>query len=226
MKLHMFFSVALILLAYSSQGALAHEGRGKECPVVSVSHLNTGSTGRTMIYKANVQGGDPSVTPRFNWTASSGTITRGQGTSEVSVEADSSAMTVTVEVIGYASKCQNVASYATIVYAVTPRKFDEYRDLKLNEERLRLDQFAIALHNEPNAKGYIIVYDVTDTPKPGVPERGERAKKYLVKKRGLPEEQIVVVNGGHRDTPSVELFIVPAGALPPTNTPTKPQKAP
>jgi hypothetical protein len=218
MKLHVFFSVALILLAYSSQGALAQEGRGRECPIVSVSLVET--AGPTKIYKANIEGGDSSVIPKFNWTVLSGMITRGQGTSEVSVEANGNdSLSVTVEAIGYASNCQTKASYTSIVHRVMSRKFDEYRDLKFNEERLRLDQFAIALHNEPKSKGYIIVYDVTDTRKPRVTERGERAKKYLVKERGLPEAHIVVVNGGRRDTRSVELFITPAGALPPTATP-------
>ena len=50
-------------------------------------------------------------------------------------------------------------------------------------------------------------------------QRGERAKNYLVKERGLPETRIVVVNGGHRDKRTVELFIVPLGAYPPTATP-------
>ena len=52
-------------------------------------------------------------------------------------------------------------------------------------------------------------------------ERGERAKKYLIKERGIPESRIVIVNGGHRDARAIELFITPAGGLPPTATPNK-----
>ena len=223
MKLHMFFSIALILVAYSYQGALAQESRGRGCPVISVSQVEAASTGPTLIYKANIQGGDSLVTPKFNWTVSTGKITGGQDTSEVLVDAEhNNAITVTVEVIGYPANCQNKASYTSITEPVqVSRKFDEYHDLKFNEERLRLDQFAIALHNEPGAKGYIIIYDATDTRKPALRERGERAKNYLVKERGLKETQIVVVNGGRRDKRSVELFITPLGALPPTATPTR-----
>jgi hypothetical protein len=220
MKLQMFFSVPLVLLAYSHQGALAQESREGSCPMISVSQVEVASTGPRLIYKVNIQGGDALVTPKLNWTVSLGKIASGQGTSEVSVAAEGhNSITVTVEVNGYAAHCQNKASYSTIVERVMSRKFDEYRDLKFHEERLRLDQFAIALHNEPKSKGYIIVYDMTDTRKPAASERGERVKRYLVKERGLQEAQIVVVNGGYRNKRSVELFITPAGALPPTATP-------
>ena len=221
MKLRILFSVALILLAYSYQNTLAQESRGPGCPIINVSQVEP-STGQTRIYKANVQNRDPLVTPKFNWTVWEGRITSGQGTSEVSVETEGNhSFTVTVEVMGYPANCQNKASYSTIVERIMSRKLDEYRDLKFSEERLRLDQFAVALHNEPGSKGYIIIYDATDTRKSSVRERGERAKKYLIKERGIPQTRIVIVNGGHRDTRTVELFITRLGALPPTATPTR-----
>jgi len=215
MKLHIFFGVALFLLT-------AQESRGPGCPVISISQLDPASTDQTRIYKAYVQNGDASVTPKFNWTVWGGKITNGQGTAEISVEADGDkSITVTVEVTGYAANCQKNASYTSIVHRLPSRKFDEYRDLKFNEEKLRLDQFAIQLHNEPGSKGYIIVYDAKDVRKSSARERGERAKKYLIKERGLPEARIVVVNGGHREKRTVELFITGLGALPPTATPPK-----
>ena len=221
MKLHFLFSIVFIPLAYSSQGVLAQESRGPNCPVISVSRIEPASTDSTVIYKANVQGGDSLVTPKFNWTVVAGKITSGQGSSEVSVEADgNSTITVTVEVTGYASECRTTASNTTIFEHVPPaRKFDEYHDLKFNEERLRLDQFAIALHNEPGAQGCIIVYDAKGTRKPTARTRGERAKNYLVKERGLPEARIIILNGGSGGTRTTELFIVPLGAVLPTASP-------
>jgi hypothetical protein len=213
MKCSVLLSVALFLLP-------AQESRGPDCPVISVSQLESASTGQTRIYKAYVQNGDPLVTPKFNWTVYEGKITSGQGTSEVSVETDGNkSFTVTVEVTGYAANCSNTASITTIVHRLRSTKFDEYGDLKFSEERLRLDQFASRLHNEPGSKGYIIIYDATDTRKSSARERGERAKKYLIKQRGIPETRLVVVNGGDRNTRAIELFITPIGALPPTATP-------
>ena len=212
MKRNILLTIALFLLA-------TQESRGPGCPVISVSQLDLASTGQTRRYKAYVQGGDTIVTPKFNWTVWEGKITSGQGTSEVSVETEGNSITVTVDVMGYASNCQNKASYTSIDERILSRKFDEYRDLKFSEERLRLDRFAAALHNEPGSKGYIIIYDATGTRKSSVRERGERAKKYLIKERGIPATRIVIVNGGPRDQRSVELFITRMGALPPTATP-------
>ena len=218
MKLQIF--LALILLAYLHQGALAQESRGRDCPVISVYPAAPEAKDTPQIYKATIQGGDSSVTPKFNWTVWHGKITSGQDTSEVTVVPEGNdSITVTVEVLGYAATCQNKASSSWIGHRVMSRKYDEYSDLKFNQERLHLDQFAIALHNEPNSKGHIIVYEAPDSRKPRAAERGERARKYLVKERGLLEAQIVVINGGRRDTRAVELFITPAGALPPTATP-------
>lgn len=213
MKRNALLTIALFLLS-------TQESRGPGCPVISVSQLEPASMSQRRIYKANVQGGDAIVTPKYNWTVWEGKITSGQGTSEVSVETEGdNSITVTVEVMGYAANCQNKASYTTIVERILSRKVDEYQALKFSEERLRLDQFAWRLHNEPGSKGYIIIYDATDTRKISVRKRGERAKKYLIKERGFPETRIVVVNGGRRDKHSVELFITPAGALPPIATP-------
>ncbi len=221
MKLYIFFGVALILWAYAHEGALTQESGGRDCPVINVSRSESVSTGGTLTYKANIQGGDPLVSPTFIWTVSAGKITGGQGTSEVSINAEgNNSITVTVDVNGYAANCPSKAAYSWVADRVMSRKFDEYGTLKVTEEQLRLDQFATELQKEPNSKGYIIVYDRTDTRKTQARSRGARIRKYLVKERGLQEAQIVVVNGGLREKYSVELFITPAGALPPTTSPT------
>lgn len=219
MKLQIVFHVALLVVAFIHQGASAQDSQGI-CPIINVSTVEPASTGATLIYKANIQSGDSLVTPKFTWTVSAGKITSGQGTSEVTVDPEgANSITVTVEVTGYASSCPNKAAYTWVADRVMSRKFDEYRNLKFSEERLRLDQFAIALHNEPDAKGYIIVYDARHTRKPVAQARGERAKNYLINKRQVQGRQIVIVNGGRREQPSVELFITPRRALPPTPTP-------
>lgn len=220
MKAYIFFGLALIL-AFTYQGSLAQEKGGQGCPVISISPSKSVSTGPVLAYKANIQGGNPSVTPTFVWTVLGGKIVAGQGTSEVLVESDgTNSITVTVEVTGYASNCPNKAAYAWIADRVMSRKFDEYGDLKFSEERLRLDQFAWELNKEPGSRGYIIVYDEADAGKPVAPRRGERAKSYLIKQRDLEEARIIVVDGGHRDKKCVELFIAPPGASPPIATPT------
>lgn len=219
MKAYIFFALALIL-AYMFQAPLVQERGGQGCPVISITPSESVSTGSKLAYKANVQSGNSLVTPTFVWTVLGGKIVAGQGTSEVSVDSDgTNSISVTVEVIGYPSECPNKAAYSWVADRVMSRKFDEYSELKFSQERLRLDQFAWELNNKRGSRGYIIVYDAVDARKPLAQERGARAKNYLVKERSLDAAQIVVINGGRRVKTCIELFIAPAGALPPTATP-------
>ena len=124
------------------------------------------------------------------------------------------------------------SSYAV----VAPREaglFDKFGDVCCDDEKARLDNFAIQLQNEPGAQGYIIFYggrrhnypychsSRLRIPRSGEAEaRAERLKPYLVASRGLDSKRIVVVNGGYRELWEAELWIVPKGANPPTLTPT------
>ncbi|HZB43848.1 MAG TPA: hypothetical protein VE360_01320, partial [Pyrinomonadaceae bacterium] len=51
-------------------------------------------------------------------------------------------------------------------------------------------------------------------------KRAARIKQYLVGTRGLDPERIFVIDGGHRESWTAELWVVPGGANPPAPTPT------
>ena len=60
-----------------------------------------------------------------------------------------------------------------------PRKIssilvDNYPPLRLNDEKARLDNFAIQLQNDPSAKGYVIVYGA---PRANSAEKQKRIKE-------------------------------------------------
>src|SRR5437867_362123 len=100
-------------------------------------------------------------------------------------------------------------------------KFDEFGDIKCEDEYARLDNFAIQLQQEPQAKGVIIFYG-GKTFRGRLPKRGEaearaaRLKPYLVRRRGIPSNQVVVINGGYAEEWSAQLWVVPPGANLPT----------
>ncbi|HYX40922.1 MAG TPA: hypothetical protein VE821_04455, partial [Pyrinomonadaceae bacterium] len=102
----------------------------------------------------------------------------------------------------------------------TARKFDEYGNIKRNDEKARLDNFANELQANPGAQGYIIGYGGR-TSRPGEGQaRADRAKDYLVNSRGIEAGRLVTVDGGYNEEPTTELWIVPSGATPPTASPT------
>lgn len=98
-------------------------------------------------------------------------------------------------------------------------KFDEYSDLSFEDEKARLDNFAIYLQNKPEFKGYIIVYAGRSARSGEVQAHAKRAKDHLVKVRGIEAARIITIDGGCRDRLEVELYALPAAMSPPTPNP-------
>ncbi|MFL6331909.1 MAG: hypothetical protein ACJ754_01040, partial [Pyrinomonadaceae bacterium] len=205
------------------------------CPTVTVSCPDTGTAGTPVTFTANVSGGDPNVTPTFNWTVSSGTISSGQGTSSITVDTTGATgtITATVDVGGYDRNC-STSNSCTVSFPAKPiaRKVDEYGNIKFNDEKARLDNYAIELQNDPTAQGYLVCYGGRTGRTGEAQRRCDRAKNYLVNTRGISADRIVTVDGGFREELTVELWVVPSGANPPAASPTvdpsevKPARAP
>jgi hypothetical protein len=181
------------------------------CPNVTVSCSDTAKAGTP-------------ITPTYNWTVSAGTITSGQGTSSITVDTtglpNNSTVTATVDVGGYDRSCSTSASCTTGITSIGPRKIDEYGNIRYNDEKARLDNYAIELQNDPTAQGYLICYGGRKGRTGEAQRRCDRAKDYLVNTRGISADRIVTVDGGYKEDLTVELWVVPSGANPPTASPT------
>jgi hypothetical protein len=163
-------------------------------------------------------GGNFNVT--YNWTVSAGTITSGQGTPSITIDTTNAAgqsITATVDIGGLPPECDHTRS---CTFNVLPKpqppgctKFDEYNNLKFNDEKARLDNFAIQLQQSPGSQGYYVIFGSCDGE---ADQRSQRAVDYLVNTRGIDRSRVTVVNGGCRETLTVELWICPTGAAAPT----------
>src|SRR5207237_10676162 len=118
------------------------------------------------------------------------------------------------EVGGVDPSCGRTASCSTPVRPIprAPVKFDTYGNIRFNDEKARLDNFAIQLQNEPTAQGYIIGYGSCDAEGQ---TRANRAKDYLVNTRGIDAGRITVIDGGCMPELKVELWVCPSGAAAP-----------
>ncbi|MEP6637518.1 MAG: hypothetical protein ABJB97_12395 [Acidobacteriota bacterium] len=189
------------------------------CPTVSVSCPSDVDQGAPITFSASVNGGPSNMSATYNWSVSAGTISGGQGTSSITVDTAGLAgqtVTATVELGGVDPACARTASCSTAVKSivdVNPRKFDEYGNIKFNDEKARLDNYAIQLQNETGSQGYIIAYGGCEGEGQA---RADRAKNYLVNTRGIEAGRITTVDGGCREELAVQLWIVPTGATAPT----------
>jgi len=184
------------------------------CPTVSVSCPSDVDQGSPITFSASVSG-DMNVT--YNWSVSAGTISSGQGTSSITVDTaglGGQTVTATVDLGGLDPSCSRTASCTTSIRAPNPPavKFDEYGNIKFNDEKARLDNYAIQLQNQPGSQGYILAYGSCAGE---AQARADRAKDYLVNTRGIDAGRLVTIDGGCRSDLAVELWVVPTGATAP-----------
>jgi len=189
------------------------------CPTVNVSCPEAVSENAPVTFTANVSGGTPTpgMTPEFNWTISAGHITSGQGTPSITVDTRGLAgqtVRATLDIIGFGMPCPASCS-VSIPIINKPRKFDEYYDIARNDEKARLDNYAIQLQQEPGSLGYVIVYPSRKAGGSQAQERSQRIVDYLVNSRGIDTHRVTTVMGPAREGWLVELWVVPEGAPPP-----------
>ena len=187
------------------------------CPNVAVSCPSEVDQGQPITFSSSLSSG-ANVT--YNWTVSAGTISGGQGTSSITVDTAGLAgqtVTATVEVGGLDPSCGRTGSCTTNVRPLPPvaSKFDEYGNIRFNDEKARLDNYAIQLQNAPGSTGTIVAFGGCEGE--GL-ARAERAKDYLVNTRGIDASRLTTVDGGCREELVVELWLVPTGAAAPTPT--------
>lgn len=186
------------------------------CPTVSISCPTKFEVGEQLTFNSSLSGSLGNVPTIYNWTVSSGRIIEGQGTSSIKVDTTGLAgqtLTAILSMGGYNLDCSASCSLQFPV-PLSCRAFDQFPAIARNEEKARLDNFAIELQNDPSASGYVIVYP-GEHGRPGeVQTHSTRVLDYLVNSRGLDKRRIVTVVGPARPTLMIKLWVCPQGATP------------
>jgi hypothetical protein len=98
-----------------------------------------------------------------------------------------------------------------------PLKVGSYGNINFKREKVYLDRFVSPLRKEPGAQAYIVVCGVKRAQRNEAVARGRRAKAYLVRRRGIVAERIVIVDGGSGEKLTVDLWVIRPGGVPPTD---------
>ena len=188
------------------------------CPAVEITCPTPAGVDQPLTFTSNYDGGTPGVSPVYNWTVSAGTIIEGQGTNSIKVDTTGLAgqtIRASLSMGGYNLECAADCAVTMPMPKLVGRRFDEFPDISRNDEKARLDNFAIELQNDPRATAYVIVYPGKTGKRGEVQEHSGRVVEYLVNSRGLDQRRIVTLVGPKRDQLHVELWITPQGATPP-----------
>ena len=189
------------------------------CPSILISCPDKVTPNQPVTFSSNVAGGSGKVAPVYNWTVSGGRIISGEGTSSITVDTTGLAgqsVRATLTMGGY----DTLNCTATCVVQIPPelpvcRKFDEFAAIARNDEKARLDNYAIELQNDPSATAYVVVYP-GQRGKPGeVQQHITRVVDYLANSRGIDKRRIITIIGPTRSDLMVDLWVCPQGAKTP-----------
>jgi hypothetical protein len=208
---------AAISAAYVTKAQVSHPA---PCPTIGVICTDVLQPG-PITCTASVGGADPRLSPTFHWTVSDEmTIISGQETNALTVEWQKlNYFLAAVKVGGLPPGCESSEEYRTIIDP-GPRKVAEYGALPLKVEKSHLDRLADELRKDTTAQGYILSYAGRYSREGEASWRGERARRYLTRSGGFDPRQIVTIDGGYKETRTIELYIVPSGVTPPSVSPT------
>ncbi len=102
---------------------------------------------------------------------------------------------------------------------VSARKVDEFFGVGWEDAMARLDNFALSLQNDPSSIGIIFVYGGQDRRRGEAEAWSTCVRDYLVKRRAVPADRIVMIKGGYRNKLTVELWDAPDRTNTPKATP-------
>jgi len=83
-----------------------------------------------------------------------------------------------------------------------------------------LDEFVLALRNDPTAQGYVIAYGGRTSRPEDAQKAADNATDYTMNTRKMDGARTLSGVGGYREEPAIELWIAPHGGTPPMATPT------
>ncbi len=87
--------------------------------------------------------------------------------------------------------CLNLNAQPKSERTSVDRLFDQYSNIRWEDEKARLDNFAIQLQNDPDVVGYIFVNDGKAMCAGEAQARAVRAKRYVVEHRGVPWSRVI-----------------------------------
>ncbi|HEX6650964.1 MAG TPA: hypothetical protein VF075_15540 [Pyrinomonadaceae bacterium] len=190
------------------------------CGVVDVDGPSEVEANTQVVFKAKISGPIHTTKPEFQWVASVGTITAGQGTNEITLDTSGlggQTVTLTVGLSGAPPGCKDSAS-KTININVQAlscnRPFDEYGNISFEDEQARLDNFAIQMSNQSLSGGQILMYAGQETYENETAERLARAKSYMADVREIDPNRIVITDCGFTRELRIQLYIIPPGVAP------------
>jgi hypothetical protein len=170
------------------------------CPKIEVTGGGVVRTGEPVSFTASVSGGARLGKIDYEWKASAGTISGGQGTPSMTIDTtglEGENITAEVKIKGLSANCSNTASEVGAVMGkiICLRPFDEFGKIPGNEIKARIQNLYVELENNPTGQGYIIIYGTDEE----IASREKQIRKALDFLK-LDANRVTAVRGGANPT--------------------------
>ena len=177
--------------------------------------------GQPVGFGLNISGGDPNVVPTIVWNVSAGSILSGQGTRSIQVDTAGTGqyreIVADIWLGGYSGEC-TVQANATVKVVGPASKFDEFGDLHVEKENERLTSAVMAISQ--NTDNILMIAYAGRNNIRGYASTALRRMKTYLGTLGVPSDRVGTMDGGFREEPGYEIWVVPVGAETPKPTPT------
>ena len=192
------------------------------CPTVTVQPQPVGNIrdGQRVNFSVNLMGGDPKVIPSIVWSTTAGQMTQAQDPRRIDVDTagvgnlPERELRADVWVGGYAPECTLQAS-ATVKIIAPAAKFGEFGEVSPETLDRHIKTLVDVLSQLPASDNlYLIAYAGRKSERGFTGNWIKRIKDGLVS-AGIPAGRIFAHDGGFREQPVFDFWIVPSGADPP-----------
>ncbi|OLE52785.1 MAG: hypothetical protein AUG51_16565 [Acidobacteria bacterium 13_1_20CM_3_53_8] len=193
-NLVVLFYVCIAIIAFPSKSLAQQEPL--VCPTIMISGPENADL-NIVKFSASVSSKPSNSALKHKWSVSIGNIISGQGTPIIEVDISGfiqNCLKVTVEIDGLQPGCSNNVSAMREVSGccIDPRLFDRYGSISFREERMRLENLAAQLEQEPSTEARIIPTDGRRNRSGLALRRAERARAYLIKKLKIDPARVII----------------------------------
>lgn len=208
----------LIFILIFAFAVSAQTNQNSSCPSVDISGGGVAKPGETVWFTANVFANERDLKIEYVWTVSSGQIISGQGTQIIGVIPPlNENLTVTLEVKGFPEGCSNIVS-DTLGCALKPPepiKVGEFLNFATQNDKDQLKELKKEIADDPSAQVYVIGRFKKNSSDREAAQKLKKTGAYLMKELTLDADRITMIKV-FGESEYTEIWLVPAGAFPPT----------
>ena len=188
------------------------------CPTIDVRHGGRPELNEITYFIVDVDTKGRDLKLEYIWSVSGGKITEGQGTQTIAVKfLGNEQFGVTVEIKSFPEGCPN--TYTELPNwgdtEPSPIKIGEFLNFDTQNEKIQLKELKKEIADTPSAQVYVFMKFKKNSSERKAVQKLKKTGVFLMKELAVNADRITMVKV-FGESEYTEIWLVPAGAYPPT----------